>query len=41
MRAAEDGFSVLRDFAGNLHYKALFPAERGDVVKKRGKNETF
>lgn len=45
MRAAEGGFPALRDFAGNLHYnlhyKALCPVERGAVVKKGGKNETF
>lgn len=41
MRAAEDGFSALRDFAGNLHDKAWFPAKRGAVVNKGDKNETF
>ena len=41
MRAAENGFPALRDFAGNLHYRALFPAEQGAVVNRGGKNETF
>lgn len=39
MRAAEDGFPALRDFATNLHCKVLFPTVQGAVVNKRAKNE--
>lgn len=41
MRAAEDCFPVLRDFAGYLHYNAVFPAEQGAVMSMEGENETF
>lgn len=41
MRSAEDCFPALKDFAGNLHYNAVFPAEQGAVMSKGGENDTF